>query len=135
MRLNTWLVLWSAILLSVTVGACRSTVAPAPPANVFPVISSVVLFPWSIGASDSAIMVCTATDADGDTLVYDWVTDGRVRLKDARGGISVYGSRQNTQTFYCDTVRAPIDTSYIRCYVRDRRGGQDGRLVLLILRS
>ncbi len=136
MRCNPWHVLMSALLLGVTVGACRhSPVAPTAPANHPPLISSVILFPSSIGPSDSAIVVCAATDPDGDTLVYDWISSGGLQLKDAPRGGYIFSSPNNSQIFYYGTPRAPIDTVFIRCYTRDQRGGQDGRLVALILHS
>ncbi len=136
MRWSSWRVLISALLLGGTAGACRHTpAAPLTPANHSPLMTSIVLFPSSIGPSDSAIVVCAATDPDGDTLVYDWISDGRLRLKDAPRGGYIFSSPRNSQIFYYDTPRAPIDTAFIRCYTRDLRGGQDGRLVLLILHS
>ena len=135
MRWNPCHLLMPALLLGVTAGACRhSSVAPIP-VNHPPLISSITLFPLSIGPSDSAIVVCTATDPDGDTLVYDWISSGGLRLKDAPRGGYIFSSPRNSQIFYSDTLRAPIDTSFIRCYTRDQRGGQDGRLVLLVLHS
>jgi hypothetical protein len=129
-------VLLSALFLCVTGGACRNTpVAPTTPANHPPLISSIILFPLSIGPSDSAIVVCSATDPDGDTLVYDWISDGRLRLKGAPRGGYIFSSPRNSQTFYYATPRAPIDTALIRCYTRDQRGGQDGRVVALIMHS
>lgn len=136
MRWNVARVLLSVLLLSLMAAACRrSPVAPTPPANRPPVISSIVLFPLSIGPSDSALVVMTATDADGDTLVYDWISDGRLRLKDAPRVGYIFSSPRNYQVFYYATPRAPVDTAFIKCYTRDQKGGQDGRIVALIMHS
>lgn len=126
----------SMMLVGVSAGACHhSSAAPKTPTNHSPLIASVTLFPTTIGPSDSAIVVLEATDSDGDTLVYDWIGDGRVRLKDAPRGGYIFSSPRNYQTFYYATTQAPLDTAFIRCYVRDQRGGQDGRLILLFLHS
>lgn len=129
-------VLTVALLIGLTVGACKhSSTAPAAPRNHSPMISSVTLFPSSIGVSDSAMVQLTASDVDGDTLVYDWIGDGKVRLKDAPRVGYIFSSPRNFQTFYYAGARAPLDTSWIQCYVRDQRGGQDGRLVALVIHS
>jgi len=136
MRWKASHVLVLSLFLSATVEAChRTPFAPAARVNHPPIITSLTIFPSAIGLSDSATAVCVATDQDGDTLVYDWISDGSLRLKNAPRGGYIFSSPRNSQMFYPATLVAPIDTSLIRCYVRDQRGGQDGRLVTLIVHS
>lgn len=133
---KAWNVVIAGLLLGLIVEGCKhSQTAPAPPHNHSPTISAVTLFPSSVGVSDSAFVQLSATDLDGDTLVYDWIGDGKVRLKDAPRIAYIFSSPRNFQTFYYASARAPLDTSWIQCYVRDQRGGQDGRLVALIIHS
>jgi hypothetical protein len=120
-------------LLLATVGACGAN-NPARPVNHNPITSSVVLFPEAIGPSDSAVVVCTATDPDGDSLLYDWIADRRLRIKDAPDGAFLFNSRSPSQIFYYNDS-APIDTAWIKCFTRDRRSGSDGRMVFLKLHS
>jgi hypothetical protein len=131
MRAASWRMMFTT-LLAASVGACRNS-NPAAPVNHNPIISSVVLFPTVIGSTDSAIAICSASDPDGDSLVYDWVSDGRLRLKDAPRGAYIYSSPRNSEVFYRAGILAPNDTALIWCYTRDLRGGQDGRLIALRL--
>ena len=51
------------------------------PENHKPQILSLTVFPEVVKPSDSLIVICNAFDPDGDTLVYDWITTGVVRIK------------------------------------------------------
>ena len=97
---------------------------PLAPANHSPVVLSLIAFPTTIGPGDSAIVVCTATDADGDTVVFDWYSDCRL-IKQWQGqhdGI-MYGAG-NTMVVHAGTcVDVPVDTGWISCSVRDGWGG------------
>lgn len=83
-------------------------------------------FPTTIGPGDSAIVTVYATDPDGDTVVYDWETDCRLKLK---GDVLGYGLLNNTyegrMVVYsgCATAGAAADTGWVSCSVRDMRGG------------
>ena len=121
------------VVLGVSAVACGHDPVKPVPTNHNPIVSSLVLFPAAIGSSDSAIAVCTASDPDGDSLVYDWISDGRLDLKDAPRVGYIYSSPRNWQVFYRGTIVAPNDTALIWCYTRDLRGGQAGVLTALIL--
>jgi hypothetical protein len=123
----------------VMVGCSGSRKPPSPPdllANHGPRIRALAVHPESIGPLDSSLIVCTATDVDGDTLVYDWNTDGRLRIK----GAPSWSTRLNNQlsdsvTVFNANLSNPInDSAWVNCAVRDRRGGGDVRLVHVLLR-
>jgi hypothetical protein len=86
---------WRAFLLligvALTVGACGDR-NPTTPENHSPVIVSVSAFPSTIHRADSALVIVDATDADGDTLVYDWTTDARLRISGARFSTYLYNT-------------------------------------------
>jgi hypothetical protein len=125
-------------LLLISLLACGAAIAgcsaedPTQPINHNPVIHSVTLFPQSIGPGDSAIVVCEASDRDGQTLVFDWQTDAALRIKGAHNGVYLYDSRDKSQIFYYGTPTTPTDTAWIACSVRDDIGGMD--TVILQLR-
>jgi len=75
-------------------------------------------------------------DPDGDRLVYDWITDGRLRIRDARpGDHSLYNTQANSMVFYPDFVTSPPDTPWVQCFARDGRGMSDNRIVTFIVRE
>ena len=90
-----------------------------------------MIFPEVIGSSDSLVVICNATDPDGDSLVYDWysLSGPIVRIKGALPGQFVlYNTPENSRIFYAPDsqyVAAPQDTFGLECAVRDRRGGTD----------
>jgi hypothetical protein len=116
----------TVLALALAAGSCGrdQPTSPAPPANRDPVISSMWAFPNDVGATDSMIIVCEADDADGDTLVYDWFTDGNFWIQGAHlDSASLYNTVSNSHVFYRWYPR-PSDTSaYVYCDVRDRKGG------------
>ena len=121
-----------------SIAACLSgcTKNPAMPHNSNPQILSVEAFPAIIGASDSAIVYCRAVDPDGDSLYYDWTTDGRLRLQGVPPFFHYrYDSRSPTQVFYPAAVNTPSDTAWIEAAVRDHRGGFASVLVKLVINS
>jgi hypothetical protein len=121
-----------ALIVVTNIGACGDH-EPNRPQNHSPVISSIVVFPTVLGPSDSALVICNATDADADDLVYDWVTDARLRIKNSAFTVYLFDSPDNSQIFYVGVRSAPVDTAWIQCTVRDSRGGADGRIVFLEL--
>jgi hypothetical protein len=87
-------------------------------------MDSLTVFPTEIGLSDSAIVTCFATDQDGDTLVYDWETDLRLRIKDNPPDVPVKSNTfSNAETFYPNYNPTGLDTVWVVCTARDRRGG------------
>ena len=115
-------------------GACSDPASP--PQNRSPVILSLVAFPEVVSASDSVLVACQAMDADSDTLVYDWITDSRLRLQGVRHGQhSLYNTHESFMIFYPDVIYAPVDTAWIQCFARDRRGMSAAQIVHVVIRS
>jgi len=100
---------------------------PVKPVNHNPIILSVTVFPDVIGISDSAIVVCNAMDPDGDTLVYDWYTDGRLRFKNNPPWqcCVLANTYENYQILFPVQSQnfPPIDTVWLQVEARDRKGG------------
>lgn len=125
------------LLLGVSVTGTSCANDPLHPyfRNRSPVISSVSVVPTEIGIADSAVVTCLATDQDGDTLVYDWDTDPRLRIK---GNPPNLPTKSNTltssETFYPNYQPTGPDTVWVACSVRDRRGGGDIRVITFIVR-
>lgn len=105
--------------------------------NHAPVITALVAAPDTIGPSDSTIVMCTASDPDGDSLVYDWETDARLDIKGTPTWNKYYNNQLvPQQTFYNANLSNPInDSAWVYCSVRDPRGGGSGRHVFIILRT
>jgi hypothetical protein len=124
-----------AFLLGVSVGAC-SLDFPFDLGNHRPHISSVTVFPNVITRADSVTVTVVARDADEDILVYDWITDGRLRI---RGAIpsdhSLYNTSTNSMVFYPEYTPSLPDTPWVNCSARDGRGASDSRTVRFIVRQ
>jgi len=117
-----FLILLSTILLAQN--NCDDN--PVKPENQHPVIISLTVFPDVIGPQDSAIVICNATDPDGDTLVYDWYTDGKSRIKGAPTYQDwiLYNTFENWCIIFPKNLNnKPIDTLWIECQARDGKGG------------
>ena len=112
-------------ILGLTLGACDKSNPVTPPPNRDPLILSLTVFPTAIGPPDSAVAICDATDSDADSLVYDWITDTRLRIKGAGIiGTRLINSPSSSQIFYYGTPSDSFGTAWIQCITRDRRGGQ-----------
>lgn len=125
----------SIALLVVSCG-CGNTQWPTLAAhNHSPVVHGLSAFPDTIVPSDSTVVTCSATDADGDTLVYDWKTDARLNI----AGTPTWNKQLNAQlspqhTFSNADLPNPInDSAWVYCLVRDRRGGGADREVFIVL--
>lgn len=106
----------------VTLSSC-GVKAPLQPVNRSPVVQSLVAFPTSIAPGDSAVVICVATDPDGDSLVFDWTSDCRL-IKPVLPGEFTAFNRGNTFVVYGGPcARAPLDTGWVSCEARDGRGG------------
>lgn len=135
LRRNSDPIILLTSLIALSVGACGGH-APTTPYNLKPVILSLTVSPTTITPSDSALVVCDARDADGDPLVYDWVTDSRLRIQGALANdYALYNTHQNFRVVYPYNVAAPIDTPWIECTARDGRGMSDSRIVRFVVRS
>lgn len=115
-----------AAVLGVSLAACDSArplvLTFRPPV----VIQGPQAFPTTIGPGDSAVVTLLATDPDGDTVVYDWETDCRLKLQgDGLGDGFRYNTFEGSMVVYpgCNTAGAGADTGWVRCSVRDGRGG------------
>jgi len=104
------------------------------PENHQPIIFSLTAFPDVIGPTDSVIIVCNAMDPDADTLVYDWFTDGKSRIKGASNNDhSLYHTYENSRVFYPKSNIIPPDTLWVSCYARDVKGKSVGESVSFVV--
>jgi hypothetical protein len=115
-------------LVATGLAACDSTrplVFSGFLANHDPVVvQSLRAFPTTIGDGDSAIVSCFATDADGDTVRYDWFSDCRLKLKRAfRDDYFVNNTPVGNMVVYPGCANGAADTGWVSCSVRDSRGG------------
>jgi hypothetical protein len=112
--------------LALCVLACLSgcgVKTPLEPVNRSPVVRSLIAFPASISPGDSAVVVCQATDPDGDPVVFDWTSDCRLIKQGAPGDFTAF-NRGNAVVVYAGACAdAPLDTGWVSCHVRDGRGG------------
>ena len=120
--------------LGVGIAACGDDHA-LQPRNRPPAILSFTATPDSLGQTDTALVVCDTADPDGDSLFYDWITDARLRIKGAHAGVYLFNSRSSQQRFYIGILRAPIDTGWVECTVRDNLGGAAQSRLLIYLHS
>ena len=109
---------------------------PVKPENHHPIIKSLTAFPDVVGVQDSVIIICNAYDPDGDTVVYYWITDARVRIK----GTPSFDEQHLFHTFENSRIvypkeynNIPIDTAWIQCCVRDVKGGMVCEVVNFIV--
>ncbi len=109
---------------------------PVEPKNQSPEIIFLEVFPKTIGPLDSVIVMCNAIDPDGDTLFYDWITDGRLKIKGSNY-TRLYHTLENTRVFYpkLNVIKTPIDTPWVQCFVRDGRGEADAEMVRFYVKS
>lgn len=96
---------------------------PLQPVNRSPVVQSLIAFPAIISPGDSAVVVCHATDPDGDTLMFDWMSGCRLIKQGAPGDLVWYSFSKTIVVYAGACADAPIDTGWVSCYVRDRKGG------------
>jgi hypothetical protein len=122
MKLRAVLWIVAVCFLAPLLGSCSKF--PTLPANRNPVLVSVEASVDSLGPADSLVVTVHATDPDGDELVYDWFTDGRLIIKGARpGDTSRYNTVAASQTFYRSAVIPYNGTAWVSVYARDRVGG------------
>ena len=115
--------------------ACRTTTPLQPvPRNEPPVVQSLLAFPTTIGVGDSAVVVCSATDPEGETLVYHWSSDCRL-LKKGGSGDDVYSLDRALVVCAGACNRAPVDTGWVYCEVGDRHGEARAGVVRIAVRQ
>ena len=117
------------VSLSGSVGAC----VHHPATNHRPIIMSLAAVPDSIGQYDSSLVTCSAHDPDGDVLVYDWITDARLRISGTRPNqYWLYNTLSPTRAFYPGTIGSTVlDTGWVQCFARDGRGMSASRTVYI----
>jgi hypothetical protein len=102
--------------------------------NLKPVIQSLVAFPPSLGPGESTTVVCGAIDRDGDVLVYDWITDGKLIIQGTPPNQPwLYTTSSNRHVFYPDSGVAFTDSARVQCYARDQRGESANRIITIHL--
>ncbi len=127
------------IMIAVTLATGLSLSAcsekpPSRPVNHNPVISSATATPPEMGPGDSTVITVIATDQDGDTLVYDWDTDLRLRIKGNPPNYPVKTHTfNNAETFYPNYTPIDLDTVWVVCSTRDRIGGVASRVDYITL--
>jgi hypothetical protein len=117
---------------------CKDSPTEEKHDNRSPGILSLSVIPDVIGPSDSVTVTCKAVDPDGDTLVYDWITDGRSRIKGANSywDLHLYNTFENSRIFYPNNLNdIPIDTLWVQCFARDRKGKSDNKLIYFLLKK
>ena len=125
------------LLLVILLGIISCDEEVVKPINHQPIIFSLTAFPDIIGPQDSSIIICNAMDPDADTLVYDWYTDGKSRIKGAPyyNDWVLYNTSENSCIVFPKNVNIiPIDTLWIECSARDGKGGGAVRSVSFILK-
>ena len=134
------LLLLAAFLFALAGCSDQRVEGPTLPTNHDPVIDSLVAVPDTIGPSDSTVVTCFARDpdnADRDSLVYDWLTDSRLRIPGQPAWDNNFLNNQpSPRCTFCNTnLPNPInDSAWVYCSARDPRGGGAWRQVFIILR-
>lgn len=128
------------ILVALTVGVLMAGCSEAPtgfkyPNNAAPVIDSVTATPTTLGPGDSTLIRCYASDPDGDRLVYDWITDAKLKIN---GALPWDNFLYNTDSSWRGVHNADLpnrisDTAWIRCRARDGKGGEASMRVEILL--
>jgi hypothetical protein len=124
-----------ALLLCASVGGCADEpTKPTKSQNRNPVIQTLIAFPTAIGPGDSTLVMCNATDPDGDALVYDWITDSRLVIQGKQAADhALYDSPSSSHVFYHGPWPGLPDSAWVQCIVRDHKGGADGRLITILV--
>src|SRR5262245_54412688 len=126
-----------ALVLAACAAACSTTtpLAPVHP-NKSPVVQSLVAFPTTIAPGDSAIVVCAATDPDGDTLQFGWSSDCRLLKGNVSRDLTLYNGDRSLVVYAGTCNRAPVDTGWVSCEMWDSKGGYAyAGYVLIVVRQ
>ncbi len=127
------------IIILLNISNCSDNPVDGKSENRSPVILSLNVFPDVVKPNDSLIVICNATDPDGDTLVYDWYTSGVVRIKGALPGLpALFNTYENSRIIYAPDsqfVSAPQDTFRIEVAARDGKGGQVSEVIKFIVKQ
>jgi len=111
--------------LTIFVFACTedSTDPPTSNENHAPVVTSVSVTPDTVAPNNLALLTCIVTDADSDTIVYNWS--------------SLKGTFPNGKVGDSITWQAPSDTGLclISVIVNDGNGGNDSGEVTVVVQA
>jgi hypothetical protein len=120
-------------IVSLLLASSGCTHAPDGPTQI--VMTSLVATPDTLGPGDSTIVEATAHSLSGLALVYDWVTDSRLRIAGAPPNqYYLYTTKSNRHVFYIGANYAsPIDTAWVQCFARDLQGGSTDLQVNILL--
>lgn len=112
-----------ALIILILISGCNQSTEP----NHDPVVNSIVAFPNQVHVSDSFAVFCSAYDADGDPLTYDWFcTNHGASIKGAPpdNPFELKNTRDNNMIFFAkDTLLHQTGHAAIFCDVRDGKGG------------
>ncbi|MBI5169789.1 MAG: hypothetical protein HZA61_09900 [Candidatus Eisenbacteria bacterium] len=124
----------TATLVALLAVGCEQPTAPKPQ-NHPPVVHSIVGFPPVLVPGDSAIVVCSVTDADGDTLIYDWYSNAQIKVPGEVDNL-LENTRTNVMKVFTGTRFGDPDTGVVTCVIYDRKGGAAmGRVFFLLTNS
>jgi hypothetical protein len=106
---------------------------PTTPANHPPAITGIAMSTQVIRSADTAVVAVHPTDRDGDTLVHDWIGTTAIQIRPAPAIAYVYNGPADSAVVLHNAHITPVDTAWIECRVRDRKGSVDGAVVPLIV--
>lgn len=121
------------LALLATVGTSAGACVQAPTHNGRPSLHALTAVPDSIGSADSTTVTCIATDPDGDVLVFDWITDARLKMQGTRPyQYWLYNTHSPVRVFYPGAPTYPVvDTGWVQCIARDGRGMSASRTIYI----
>ena len=130
---RVWVLGVIVFIVSVLLASSGCTNAADGPREI--VMNSLLATPDTLGPGDSTIVECTAHSLSGLALVYDWVTDARLRIAGAPPNQDyLYTTKSNRHVFYIGAnYSSPIDTAWVQCFARDLQGGSAARQVNILL--
>jgi formylglycine-generating enzyme required for sulfatase activity len=118
---NWVLVLFTTMLAGFMCMSCGDDGGSTEPSDEMPVITSLSADSTTIEAGQTAVITCTASDADGDVLIYDWQSTG--------GVISGSGSRITW------TAPVTVGTYTITCDVSDGEGSVSEDIGIIVFET
>ncbi|MBI1797874.1 MAG: hypothetical protein HYR74_12595 [Candidatus Eisenbacteria bacterium] len=86
------------------------------------------------------MITVSATDPDGDSLVYDWEPYNGLIVKGSTstnaGDNFIYNTYSASRVFYRSPAWPyPNDTAFVWCTARDQKGGSDSRQILIFYKN
>ena len=122
-------------VLAMCLEACEAP-TPLVPVNRSPIFHSLTAFPTTIGLGDSAIVLCNASDPDGDSVICDWTSNCQLIKQGAPHDFTAYQRGPRLVVYAGACSHAPLDTGWVICDLRDGRGGgARGGIVRIVVRQ